>query len=170
MNTHADGAIPPIAPSRRDGVLSLLFGVAIALLFFYVLRGTGSRAPLALINNGNDEAGAAALAAHAFIAGGIALFLRKLSERLGFFGLLALVLTLLGVIIAWGLPARLADGLPFVGAPTALLVLALFAFKSWQRGALRAPLTRGTRALALAVSAPVLLLAFWIVALRPLFF
>ena len=39
---------------------------------------------LALILNGNTEAGAAKLAAYAFIAGGIQSFLMRLSPRLGF--------------------------------------------------------------------------------------
>lgn len=170
MDMKSAGAGAPDAPSRWDGALGVLFGIVAALLFFYVLRGTGSRAPLALLLNGNGEAGAAKLAAYAFIGGGIAMFVMKLSARLGFFALVALVLTLLGVLIGWGLLPRITEDLPFMGAPLAMLVLAFFAFKAWQQGAASAPLTRSARTLALGLGIPVILLGVWIVALRPLFF
>ena len=98
--------------ARWHGVLALCFGAVAAGVFYYFLRGTGSRAPLALILNGNTEAGAAKLAAYAFIAGGIQSFLMRLSPRLGFMALLCSTLTLLGVLVAWNLLPRIADGCP----------------------------------------------------------
>ena len=62
-------AHPPSARARA-GTASWPFGAVAAGVFYYFLRGTGSRAR-ALILNGNTEAGAAKLAAYAFIAGGI---------------------------------------------------------------------------------------------------
>ena len=95
-----------------------------------------ARAALALILNGNTEAGAAKLAAYAFIAGGIQSFLMRLSPRLGFMALLCSTLTLLGVLVAWNLLPRIADGL-FYGA-SLWLALAGLTYAGWRRGAHRA--------------------------------
>ena len=109
-------AYPPSRPralARRPGPV-LRRGRRRRLLLFPA-RHRLARA-LALILNGNTEAGAAKLAAYAFIAGGIQSFLMRLSPRLGFMALLCSTLTLLGVLVAWNLLPRIADGLPYAGA------------------------------------------------------
>ena len=150
-------AVPPRA--RWHGVLALCFGAVAAGVFYYFLRGTGSRAPLALILNGNTEAGAAKLAAYAFIAGGIQSFLMRLSPRLGFMALLCSTLTLLGVLVAWNLLPRIADGLPYAGAALGWLALAGLTYAGWRRGAHRADLGRAGATASLAISVLALLLA-----------
>jgi hypothetical protein len=164
-------AYPPSRPRARwHGVLALCFGAIAAGVFYYFLRGTGSRAPLALILNGNTEAGAAKLAAYAFIAGGIQSFLMRLSPRLGFMALLCSTLTLLGVLVAWNLLPRIADGLPYAGAALGWLALAGLTYAGWRRGAHRADLGRAGATASLAISVLALLLAVWVLVLRPLVF
>ena len=125
---------------------------------------------LALILNGNTEAGAAKLAAYAFIAGGIQSFLMRLSPRLGFMALLCSTLTLLGVLVAWNLLPRIADGLPYAGAALGWLALAGLTYAGWRRGAHRADLGRAGATASLAISVLALLLAVWVLVLRPLVF
>ena len=129
-----------------------------------------ARASLALILNGNTEAGAAKLAAYAFIAGGIQSFLMRLSPRLGFMALLCSTLTLLGVLVAWNLLPRIADGLPYAGAALGWLALAGLTYAGWRRGAHRADLGRAGATASLAISVLALLLAVWVLVLRPLVF
>lgn len=150
--------------------LALLFGASIALLFFYFLRGNGSASPLSMLNNGRDEAGAAKLAAYAFITSGLLMFLMRMAPKLGFYGLLGCTLTLGGAILSWDLVPRLGDGLPFAGAPIALAVMIWLCFRSWRRGAAQTPLSPPARKLAWMVSLPTLTLSLWIVALKDVFF
>ena len=171
MNPSSPDLAPHPQPRPRwHAVLALCFGAVAAGIFYYFLRGSGSRAPLALILNGNTEAGAAKLAAYAFIAGGIQSFLMRLSPRLGFMTLLCSTLTLLGVLVAWNLLPRITDGLPYAGAALGWLALAGLSYAGWRRGAHRADLGRTGAAVSLAVSVLALLLAVWVLVLRPLVF
>ena len=54
--------------------------------------------------------------------------------------LLCSTLTLLGVLVAWNLLPRIADGLPYAGAALGWLALAGLTYAGWRRGAHRADL------------------------------
>ena len=149
-------AHPPSRRARWHGVLALCGSPPASSTI-------SCAAPLAraLILNGNTEAGAAKLAAYAFIAGGIQSFLMRLSPRLGFMALLCSTLTLLGVLVAWNLLPRIADGLPYAGAALGWLALAGLTYAGWRRGAHRADLGRAGATASLAISVLALLLAVW---------
>ncbi|WZB61363.1 hypothetical protein WJ968_37890 [Achromobacter xylosoxidans] len=94
----------------------------------------------------------------------------RLSPRLGFMALLCSTLTLLGVLVAWNLLPRIADGLPYAGAALGWLALAGLTYAGWRRGAHRADLGRAGATASLAISVLALLLAVWVLVLRPLVF
>ena len=82
--------------------------------------------------------------------------------------LLCSTLTLLGVLVAWNLLPRIADGLPYAGAALGWLALAGLTYAGWRRGAHRADLGRAGATASLAISVLALLLAVWVLVLRPL--
>lgn len=162
-----DGAASKAVMAKRTTrIIMLLFACAVALIFFHILRESGSQAPLALLNRGDWAAGALKLASYALVAAGIQLLIFTRSPQLGFHGLLAVATVLGGVLIAWELPLRLADGLPFLAPPSAFLVAAGLLIWAWMRGAHTAPLSRIGAGVALLVTVPVILLVTWIVMLR----
>lgn len=155
-----------VTATRTTRIIMFLFACAMALLFFHILRESGPDAPLALLNDGEWTAGALKLASYALVAAGIHLLIFTRSPQLGFHGLVAVAAVLGGVLIAWELPLRLADGLPLLAPLVAFLVVAGLLIWAWKRGAFTAPLGRIGAGVALFVTVPVILLATWVVMLR----
>ena len=80
-------------------------------------------------------------------------------SQAGFHGLLCSTLTLLGVLVAWNLLPRIADGLPYAGAALGWLAPA-----SLMRAGVEAPIgpTWAAPTASLAISVLALLLAVWV--------
>lgn len=89
------------AAMRASG-LSWLYCIAVALIFYHILRESGANAPYQLFLHNDIDAGAMKLAAFTLFAAMPQLFALWQSSRLGYFGLIGVALVLLDVLLFWG--------------------------------------------------------------------